>query len=957
MSATIYASFVDSIFNQDAAKQTTVEEIIDLVRSDRYKALTDQIRQETADERTKELKASLPAFLPSIVLDSQGKVSDDSVPTGVVQFDIDAKDNRGLNFSRLKEEVIRLPECLYAFTSPRGGLKFGILTDFSHVEGSGVESMKVRFKQAYKICKKYVEQSMSVTFELDNSVQSIRQSCWLSHDPDAFFQDQCVALPVDDQCVFSPVEYLIVAGGPSDTAAVQLALDQIPRTLKYDDRRSVNLCVLGMLHADGIPLLKNHWLTDDHEKLSRQLEECLQRAEYGSIALLWSIARKHGYTGPTGKQRWKVTPEPCDLVLEPLSTVEEAQAKLTDIVHDFIVNKRSQFINVTAGAGKTQTILKILAKEVPWNTNVLFLVPTHQLATEIVERFNAIKTENARTATTFRDKFKGGNVVALKGRDSLCENRVLLKKYTDSDVSMPLAECLRGCHLQGDCHYTAQFNNPLGNIRVMTHHEWSNQQSVWFHGAQRDGDGYRPKDRRNGWVPDYIVIDENIFTSSRYPDRETMASQFQSLRQVIQSVNSGKSLKEAALEHRSAIFSDSRFNYRRSEKFTETDIYISEKKDMKNRFSAIFHQLHEFCRTEEASLLDGMWVESDAILWLQVKTAADRYADVPTLFLDATANREVVRQLLPRVPFHRIAIKSKDDVNLYQMSDKTLTKDSLANPEKFKAVAAGLKKIATSYKNVGLITYKGVRQGEDDFYKKLAAEIDAHHFTYFGNLRGINGFEEVDCLLVVGRHFLPTTASGNLARAIFDHKDKHQSAYANLPVRMKDGSVYKLNSYIAGDSNHQAIYEHFSLSETLQAIGRARPVHGCKKDIFVFANENLSLDTEVTGFFSYEDHFGNPTALPKPVSTLLSPETLDQIKERGYLQVKEGELADQLGLTRRQVKTKKPQIEAELTIAGMTKQSFEGRYSNGCRWARDYFVFGTCNKLEQALKLNNEKLL
>jgi hypothetical protein len=959
MSTTIYVTTATTMYEKRTSLQA-LEHIIHSVQDGTYDNIIRNIRATTDDDKRKQLKRDcLPVFYPSIRLSVDGKVDDDSDPTGIIQFDIDKNDNLNLDFALLKHEVMQHSACCYAFQSPSGGLKFGMVTDFIRAPDETTDTMKYRFKVAYKLCLQHIWQHCTVPFAADDSSNKIRQSCFLSHDPQAFFRDDCTAVHINDQCHINPV---MLAGSSMDASAdeaeVRLALDQIPRTLPYGDRTKVNLCVLSMLGRAGIPVLMVHWQKDDKVTLLQQLEDCFKGAQYGSIGQLWKCAEEHGYKPPTGKKRWTLQPEPCDFALAPLATPEQATAALQSIVRDFVHNKQSQFVNVTAGAGKTRTVLEALSREIRHTDKVLFLVPTHQLAAEIVEAYNEIRRRDIANTNNLRGKIQRGTVIALQGKEKLCENRNAYEVFKQAKVSMPPIYCSNDCQMRGDCLYTAQFDNPWANIRVMTHQEWTNEQAAWFNGRKEYKDGFEPRKNRFGWSPDFIIIDENIFTMSK-PLHEPASSRFSSISLIINSVRSGNALKDAIWAHRQQVLQDGAQNSRpKKPAFKSVEDYVRacNRNSQQQAYSAVLAQLVDYCLFDDENLLDGLWIEDDRINWLEMRSAAARYTGIPTLYLDATASKNVVQRLLPGVHFHQVAVRQRSGVRLLQLADTTLTKKFLTDPEKLGNVIDGLKAIVQQYQRVGLITYKSIGTDEE-FDATLAEAIGADCWNHFGNLRGMNNFEEVDCLLVVGRYSLPPAVSANYARVIFGHHAEWSPTYADLPVRMKDGRTFKLNTSVADNEFHQAIYEHFSLSETLQAIGRGRPVHGSKKDIYVFSNENLTTNTEITEFFPYERYFDRPEKPVKRQTPLITPDVLEVVKRRGFVQNKESFLKEDLALKKSQVKEKRQQIEEELIAAGAAKMDLLVRYRKGSEKQRPYFIFGDTMKLEQALLEKGERLI
>ena len=359
------------------------------------------------------------------------------------------------------------------------------------------------------------------------------------------------------------------------------------------------------------------------------------------------------------------------------------------------------------------------------------------------------------------------------------------------------------------------------------------------------------------------------------------------------------------------------------------------KNEQDSQYSEIMAQLERYLRSDEPAQLDGMWVGDDAIYWLPLPAPAERYEGIPTLYLDATAHPAVVQRLLPGVQFHSVAVRQHDDVHLFQLSNKTITKEWIADKsQNLTCLVDGLIQIAKPYTNVGLITYMNV--GDDnDFATTLAEKIGASHHAHFGNLRGIDAMKDVDCLLVVGRHMLLPKDTQAYARAIFScDEESAWPIYADLPVRMKDGRTFRLNSMIPKAPWHQVIYQHTSLSETLQAIGRARPVHGPKKDIFVFANENLSINTEVAEFFPFEQYFKQPVSL-------VTPEALERVRDRGFVQLMPQDLMEQLEMTAYQVKgsEKQDRIANELVNNGADWINATVKFEKGKVAKQTYLVF------------------
>jgi predicted nucleic acid-binding OB-fold protein len=269
----------------------------------------------------------------------------------------------------------------------------------AHALRSPVTACFFHVQIGYRLCLQLIQQFCGTRFHDDPDANKLRQSCFLSHDPEAFFRADCIPLAVNDQCHVPPPAPLTATEG--DITSVQILLDYIPRDLPYDDRFKVSVCVLKMLGRSGITLLMNHWQKKERAELEQQLEDALRGATYGSIYMLQSYAKKYGNYTPSngGTARRYIQPEPYDYALPPLSTPAEATASLQAIIRECVTSKTSHFVKVTTGAGKTRTVLEALSHEVGHDAKVLFLVPTHDLGDQIIKTYNEIRA--ADTASTY----------------------------------------------------------------------------------------------------------------------------------------------------------------------------------------------------------------------------------------------------------------------------------------------------------------------------------------------------------------------------------------------------------------------------------------------------------------------------------------------------------------------------------------------------------------------------
>lgn len=927
MSNELNVTYCQSVRRQDNAMVKPLAWIIDEIQSDRHGDLVKDIRAIEDKDRRKILKEQLPIFRPALV---------DKLPTGIVSFDIDKKDNVGLESAVFKDCLEKIPSCIYAFESPSGGMKFGILTDFKD-NGIDKGTTSDRYRMAYASTLEYVKGQIAMEILADSTSQSIHQLCYLSCDPNAYFNPVCETLKVNHECIVEPPVQRSVNQDYSDDFVLEL-LEYIPRDFGYGERLTINYAVLKQLGESAISLLVAHWDKEDKHELECKIRDQLQNLQYGSIGHLIKVAKANGYVGTTGRARKHLKPEPIQHQAYPLVSLEEGTTKMTAIVRSYFQGNRNVFLNVSTGAGKSHAVLDILVKEIPRDKKTLILVPSHDLGKELMNKFNSLRKTHIETKATGGDisdtedntksacpdlmrlKFRNSlsNIVHLRGqqgKDGLCEMKN--NHFHKAGRNVPWQVCAR-CPMAQGCRYLDQFDGLFDNIRIMTHNEWMNMESNWFAGHRSGDNGYPQPRKGKGWKPDYIIIDENIFNVSIDEMTSDRGDKFPSIKQIIEDVVQGVPISDAVICNRKELIEDAEINIRPdyprsnlSDSAYEAAFY--QYKKMMREFSTVLEKLALYATTNEDRHLLGIWVEDGAIYHAPISQPEDRYKNVPTLFLDATANEDVVRRFVPDIDFHRIPIRSNPEVKLYQLADTSVTKNKLGKPEYRENMIDWLKKIIANrgYSNVGLITYKEIDGIKGQFDEYLAHAIGAKIFNHFGAIRGVNTFENIDCLLIVGRQFIGTDAVKNMASAVFGEALKYEDAYVDKPVRMIDGSFASINCRAAVNDSHNAINQHYSVGETIQAIGRARSIHGTPKDVYYFSNEGLGLDVEVTDFF-YQD---------APASHVVPTEAIKEIIKTGYVQDKPSELIN-IGIPGNIVKNQREKIIDELAVLGIYHLKF-----------------------------------
>ncbi len=164
-----------------------IEECLNLVRSDHFKETIDLIRCNQDNLVRQRIKRNeLPIVIPSIDQPISSWLNDESIhPNGVMQFDLDLKDNQLIDIEHVKAELAQHRSTLFVFNSPKGGLKFARKTDFVRLPDETFRDLQQRFRNIYSELKLQVEQDLGV--QLDMALSNIKQAMYLSYDVDAYF--------------------------------------------------------------------------------------------------------------------------------------------------------------------------------------------------------------------------------------------------------------------------------------------------------------------------------------------------------------------------------------------------------------------------------------------------------------------------------------------------------------------------------------------------------------------------------------------------------------------------------------------------------------------------------------------------------------------------------------------------------------------------------------------------
>jgi len=964
---TIYTSYQKPHPDQELTK-IALGDVLSGIQKGEYAELTLNYQNENSPMERAKHKKALPSFSPCVELFTSSEYYDDNRPTGIIHFDIDILENRSLNTLVAKRHIASLPEVAYCFISPSKGLKFAIMSDFSRDSKEPSSQLKQRYKRAYKEAKRYImsQSKLNIDTQFDDTANDLEHFCYVSNDEDAYINLECETFEINEK-IKEGLAYELSYDYDANEDINQF-LECVPDDFEWEDRRPINFEVFKRYGEDSIDVLAHHWNATDsgdiREELNLQYQVVAQNIEETDINWM----RTHPNYNPNIKG---VTES--DHQFEKLYSPDQATNELKKLVDRFFKDRKSTFINISAGHGKTAAVLDAL-KEAPADAQILYLTPNHKLAKEVVTSFTADKNEE------LTDK-----IVHLEGKSRACSakkyNEELdqfernngisppslkipapIEAYEGSNIPAPFNAC-KSCDFfkQRKCDYFNQFDSQKP-IRVMTHEQLTNYQSSGFYGINvtKNADGneeFKPK--QDNRKPDFIIVDENWLKENNIS--ASFDSNFNSICLILSSLKLGLTMTDAIKTHSEQVFVDIE-----AAKLLNLPEYSTDAKFAKKYIQAhaqqadipILKTFYEFLLTGNKTEIRKLSLEKFEIKYCRIRQIAKRYEGVPTLFLDATADKRVIKAVIGDIPFESIKVKPSDQVNVYQAEDLNITKSwFIKRKDDIPTLIETLRGYNEKYQNVGLITYKTINDTDkkpikdlDEWFdgsepsdsaigeldKWLARRTGISTFGHFGDLRGSNQFKGVDCLIVLGRHSLRLDELPDYTHAIFGtpppqrHKQYHYSMKADTPVLMKDGTSKSIINFHHYDANMRSVHKQFCVSETIQAIGRGRIIHcETKKDIFLFSKESLGSDIQVTSFFKKED------VLPKDRFT----DQIKSLKETGYCKISHAELR-KLGMTDEySKKVNRPIVTAEFEKAGIEELisiQVKNKWSN--KSARDYYT-------------------
>ena len=935
-------SYKDTLF-ATSSKHRSLDEIIQDIKTGVYKNLVDEIRDSENKEQADKLKKQLPTFFVDVVLYGSAKSvfnSNSVSSTGIIQFDLDEYD-----LDKSKETIKRInkhPSTLYSFLSPKGGIKFGVMTDFYC---NDKDTIGHKHKLAFTIVKDEVADLLE-GYEVDEATSSVSQTCLLSYDDKAYLNKSAEKLKVNNRVdknykkeqeeIKKRQKLHSKYNKNTDDDEVLEALEYIPRNLRYDDRAGINFSVIDHFGNGAKAILLGHWIKQDRKKLEGQIDSQIKSharrvGNRITIGTLINEAKKHGYIGK--KIIAKQTTEEPTYHAEKYYTPDEATKRLEEIIHkDFFQDKKDKMVMVECGSGKTRTMYKTISKFLLDNPRekVAIFLKTHEMMEQFITDMNeSIKEYND-------EQIKKSGFVGMKnqypfthrphrikGMDESC--RELDREgsgITRDNIDVIGTSKCDGCWWRFDgCEYYEQYEEYFGkisNVRVYTHNRLFQKpkadKNVYWDKAvvppslQKMIDGKDlpeppPVKRYGEWKPDYVIVDEDIvsmmtnledtilgFSETKHKSLITIMGNLCKGQELIEAtasigieihndyVDLGKSL-EKYKQDRSNIHKQ--YQYAKPSKPLPNNMVEKYRKlcdeiDRKEKEMCLFQELLQI---SNGTKLQSKYVwkhhrfdkntgelEPPKLRYGKAKEILGEYKDVPILYLDATGEQVVIDALFDkRFEMENIRVQQQGNVKVYQfINNASFSRKAFQNnPKIVDDICKWVDTLETE--QLGLIRYKRVKNDER-FFQQLDEKInqindgDKDVIGWFGNVRGINRFEECDTLVVLGRQKVSNHAIYNLSQLIFrqDIYDENNSKFEekaykeylaesvmNKVFRMKNGNHQSIG--IMEYKTPECFYtsNHFDKAETYQALHRLRLIHGTdNKNVFLITDcvVDVSID-------------------------------------------------------------------------------------------------------------------
>ncbi len=592
--------------------------------------------------------------------------------------------------------------------------------------------------------------------------------------------------------------------------------------------------------------------------------------------------------------------------ITPVLPVSEGVIRLSEIIESFAKevkaytsssdSKAPQLaIKATAGLGKTtQIIEKLISRSALKNGDVHYYVPNHRLSTELTNDLSEeldFDFSQGQGHIFSRVKTVAGRSQKDKQGNTLCQKSKLAESTAEAGLSISKTLCKNKdnlCEFYNSCGYQNQFMSEekiaewksqwpegfptelLNDVTVMTH------ANLFLQTNKR-----LPK-------PSLIVVDEAFYQQGIYEEKVNSIELYKGKHPIsnviLSHLTDGESNLLAKLREHGYSVKDLLNEAHLIEGAHNEDnqsapllpSFPSNKQQLiiedivtKKRASLILKSVaQEMTITERDECHSVSYDDENDQVLIHQRNELTIPEDVPTVFIDADAQKVILEKFRSNVHFEKIPVQRQ--AIFHQTKDITFSKYTLLKKnEKSDKIQSEIKRFIRNIVKGGSTlvvcskTIRAVLTGEDRKAMEQESQLEGATVIHFGNLRGLNEYSNYRNVIILGREQPSAVGVENNARALF-WNDKESIKFLPFvgehkpfenkqrPYRLKDKTVKTVSTQVHPDKRVQLLLEQIREHETVQAIDRLRllrPHKNGQRNVYILSS--VPLDLTIDNLFSW----------------------------------------------------------------------------------------------------------
>jgi len=643
-------------------------------------------------------------------------------------------------------------------------------------------------------------------------------------------------------------------------------------------------CPYGSLHSvgDGSDSSFNVYITNK----GRVYSKCRHTSCEDSLTRLNAILN----------EEWKVRDSSPYYDQSSRVDLDTAESKLQLLVQRYSENPVDMIIKADCSLGKTKEIIELV---IDADKLIHYSVPNHKLAKELAERVSETHSELKTVVIKGRGqegmcmqahlttgkKNKDGTACKLidelpaKGKsvyDSLCR-----KTVKDADNGTDLAEY---CEFYSNCEYIRQYSEAVdASLVIMTHDALVID---------------APKSLRLA-DPDLLIIDESFwqifsrFDSIALSDLKNYKG-YSSEARVLNAVADACYKQEPLLR------------YLRSKGITKDDIEIAMSgvidKHRGYSFCSINPEMPDAEKVKQYKgikkkipyydLLRCLFLEFDmgrdyahsvtykgTTIQLQYRTDLKRYFSVPTLIIDADADKGLIERCFGKgFEFEEIKVKMKESTKVTQCHSSSFYTNSMVQHEK--KSEKNNKAAETLITEINEFIEEKSKNGKKvlvvaplkvEKQLKISESCESEHFNSF---LGLDKYSSFDVVIDIGRNQMPTADLERIGKAMYfddeqeleltsdGYLSKERRRYSTKGTAKSRTAIVQYHP----DKRIDRILKQTRENQIVQAVNRIRPLRGAPKEIIILSN--LPVDMEIGDLVDWKTYRTGGTKIDKMLKSI-----------------------------------------------------------------------------------------